>query len=433
MHLIEEVTQQRKSKLSVTELFIVSQHFKELSDYLKVPLICVKFKDILNLFTSNPISTFNLVYFPNVKHQYLYTQNDIISYGIDTVTICYPVDYENFLNYKRKGWNCKIVTYNQSDAKKHKYHISKGATQLCEECFSFESIKSITLPSTIKKIDKSCFEGCKVSCVSISNCKVFKPIVPYHLCKLIEKSKTECSNVIYTKYDKVTYGLTIPHEVKFIESYCFRSDNIKSISFPIGLLTIGSYAFSNCHSLTSLTLSSTIDVLGENCFNDCIFLSRIELSPRLISIPKECFYGCKMLKIINMDHCCLTTIEESAFNNCLSLESIVLPLKVIKLGRDCFANCSKLQSIQFNDELLEISDGCFSLCHSLSTIHLPTKLTSLGDYTFNRCHNLLTVTIPNSLISIGNYCFYCCSYSLENVIIGDGSLKQIGSNAFFSL
>ena len=75
------------------------------------------------------------------------------------------------------------------------------------------------------------------------------------------------------------------------------------------------------------------------------------------SIGSNAFRNCSSLTSIDLPN--VTSIGSNAFDSCSSLTSIHLP-KVTSIGRNAFAHCSSLTSIHFaakNKETIEILSG----------------------------------------------------------------------------
>ena len=75
---------------------------------------------------------------------------------------------------------------------------------------------------------------------------------------------------------------------------------------------IGSNAFSNCASLTSVTIPEGVTSVGRNTFSGCASLTSV-------TIPDS-----------------VTAIGSGAFSNCASLTSITIPEGVTRVGRNTF-------------------------------------------------------------------------------------------------
>ena len=73
------------------------------------------------------------------------------------------------------------------------------------------------------------------------------------------------------------------------------------------ITAIGSGAFANCWSLTSVSIGNSVTTIGDAAFNNCSDLTSV-------NIPNS-----------------VTTIKEYAFSNCLSLTELTIPSSVISI------------------------------------------------------------------------------------------------------
>ena len=72
--------------------------------------------------------------------------------------------------------------------------------------------------------------------------------------------------IAYRANDK-TYN--IPESVKSIGEYAFSNcHSLTSINIPDSVTSIGEYAFSNCHSLTSINIPDSVTSIGDSAFNE---------------------------------------------------------------------------------------------------------------------------------------------------------------------
>ena len=124
----------------------------------------------------------------------------------------------------------------------------------------------------------------------------------------------------------------------------------------------------------------------------------------------------------------ITEIRALGCDKCDFLESVTLGNSVVSIKDFAFANCKTLSTINLPDTLTEIKSFAFSGCASLSSVILPNSLTSVGESAFSGCASLSSVTLPNSLTSVGDSAFSGCT-SLSSVTLPD-SLTIIGNNVF---
>jgi hypothetical protein len=182
------------------------------------------------------------------------------------------------------------------------------------------------------------------------------------------------------------------------------------VSANIGTdVTIGSYAFTNCFSLTSITIPNSVTSIGAYAFYFCYALTSV-------TIPNS-----------------VTSIGTYSFNGCSSARLITIPNNVTSIGTYAFSACYSLTSITIPNGVTSIGSGAFQTCFSLTSITIPNSVTSIGASTFSSCRSLTSITIPNSVTSIGATAFSGC-YSLKKYIFTPASVPVLSSiNAFTNI
>ena len=73
----------------------------------------------------------------------------------------------------------------------------------------------------------------------------------------------------------------VPAGTEEIAAGAFVSDELTTVSLPDGLLRIGSFAFSGCGKLMSMSVPLTVTDLAETAFAECVSLERLSLPPGL--------------------------------------------------------------------------------------------------------------------------------------------------------
>lgn len=141
--------------------------------------------------------------------------------------------------------------------------------------------------------------------------------------------------------------VTIGSKVTFVYDHlCDNCDKLTSMSFPVGIQTIGGYAFKGCDKLASITFE--------------------ESSEHPLSI------------------------ETAAFKGCVALENITYPGQLSVLGGSAYQGCENLRSVVFNKNeqyqpALSIGDYTFAKCPLITELSFPGRLTSIGSFTFGNC------------------------------------------------
>lgn len=231
--------------------------------------------------------------------------------------------------------------------------------------------------------------------------------------------------VTYNKEEGNSYSgiLAIPEKVKY-------NGNVYVVT------SIGSDAFFNCSSLTSITIPNSVKSIGSYVFAYCSGLTSITISNSLANIGSYAFLRCRGLNSITIPNS-VTSIGSSAFVDCSSLTSIKIPNNVTAIGSSVFGGCNRLTSISVGsgNAKYDSRNNCNAIIETSSNTLIagckytiiPNNVTTIGSDAF-WCSNLTSITIPVSVTTIGNRAFYLCS-GLTSIIIPN-SVTAIGKSAF---
>ena len=213
-----------------------------------------------------------------------------------------------------------------------------------------------------------------------------------------------------------------------IGSFAFGDcSSLSSIEIPEGVTSIGSGAFEDCSSLSSIEIPEGVTSIGSIAFAYCRSLSSIKIPEGVTSIGSQAFEGCSSLSSIKIPKG-VTSIEDNAFEGCSSLSSIEIPKGVTSIGSGAFAYCSSLSSIKIPEGVTSIGSQAFEGCSSLSSIKIPKGVTSIECYAFEGCSSLSRIEMPEGVTSIEYSAFENCS-SLSSIKIPEG-VTSIGFGAF---
>ncbi len=229
--------------------------------------------------------------------------------------------------------------------------------------------------------------------------------------------------------------------------------------------TIDNYAFSNCSSLTKVTIPNSVTLIKQSAFWNCNSLKYIEVDENntnycskngilfksdktslikypagkedksytipnsVTSIGGDAFYACISLTEVTIPNS-VTSIGGDAFSRCSSLTEVYIPNSVTSIGAYAFYYCSSLTKVSIPNSLTSIRSDTFTGCSSLTEVSIPNSVTTIGCDAFNGCSSLTEIHIPNSVTTIEEYAFWDCS-SLTKVTIPN-SVTEIGYRAFGS-
>ena len=261
----------------------------------------------------------------------------------------------------------------------------------------------------------------------------------------------------YNSYNEYSGIIVIPETVTYqdiiysvtsIGSFAFSNcSGLTSVTIPNSVTSIGNSAFSSCSGLTSVTIPNSVTSIGSSAFNGCSGLTSITIPNNVTSIGSSAFSSCSGLTSVTIGNS-VTSIGSEAFKGCTSLSSITIPNSVTSIGSKAFSSCSGLTSVTIGNSVTSIGSEAFSSCSGLTsvTLHCPVigswfsykssiqeivlgeEVTSIGNSAFSSCSGLTSVTIGNSVTSIGSEAFSSCS-GLTSVTIGN-SVTSIGNEAF---
>ena len=135
--------------------------------------------------------------------------------------------------------------------------------------------------------------------------------------------------------------------------------------------------------------------IGEEVFSECDSLTSIVIPSSVTSIGSCAFMWCDRLETINVDQASqyYTSIDGVLYNkNCTEL---------IACG-------GGRTSVEIPSSVTSIGDSAFRNCYKITSINIPSNVTSIGSCAFMWCDNLTSVEIPSSVASIGSFAFLSC-------------------------
>ncbi|MBR3307691.1 MAG: leucine-rich repeat protein [Lachnospiraceae bacterium] len=289
-----------------------------------------------------------------------------------------------------------------------------------------------------------------------------------------DEEKKTCT---ITKYNGNVSALNIPAEldgykVVGIAANVFKGrSELRYVSIPDSVTTIGNEAFSGCKNLEVVELSKSLVSLGKSVFKNCTSLGSIEIPKSLQSctenygsldytsdggafegcsnlsditfeegitkIPGHIFVGCSGIKQVTIPNT-VTEIGVKAFSH-TGLEKIIIPDSVTIIRNSAFGNCKNATEIILSKGLTTLGQGVFINDVGLTSILIPKSLQSCTenyeslDYTsdggaFEGCTNLSSVSFEEGRTVIPAHLFVGCP-GLKEVVIPD-SITEIGYKAF---
>lgn len=220
--------------------------------------------------------------------------------------------------------------------------------------------------------------------------------------------------------------INFPEKLELIGRNAFYNSGITSLKLSQPGLHVGSFAFTDCHQLKSVEITSTDFDLMEWAFARCENLETVILPPQVFRMEGGCFTECTSLTTVVLPK---NITFAHGFKDCTSLKTIEIPDSVTSIGYEAFANCKSLESIHLPDGVTNIGGLAFAQCYALKEINLPDSLTTIGEEAFLGVP-IAEVVIPANVTEIADMAFYY-NEELRSLTLPNG-LKKIGESAFWN-
>lgn len=259
-----------------------------------------------------------------------------------------------------------------------------------------ENLASITLPESLKTIEHGAFEECNsLESITIPS-GVTKISITSIACAKLESINVSADNKAYSSENGVLFNkdktelirypeakvgdsYTVPSSVVSIATFAFSSSNLKSITLPNGLKSIGGAVFSLCEELRNLNIPDSVTDLGAAAFVRCSELTTVVIPNSVSKISYNTFVDCGSLKSVAIPTS-VKSIEERAFDGCSSLSDIYYG------GTFAQWNAVEINNLDDSNEALKNATIHFKAphVHSLTTSVIAPTCTEKG-YTTHTC------------------------------------------------
>ena len=133
--------------------------------------------------------------------------------------------------------------------------------------------------------------------------------------------------------------------------------DITDIVVEEGVTSIGSSAFEDCDSPTTVTIPDSVTSIGSSAFDGCRSLTSV-------TIPES-----------------VTSIGDSAFSFCDSLTTVTIPEGVQTIGSNPFSGCDNLDTLVWNGANTSLSDSDTEMVGNF-TLVIGKDVRSIGEETF---------------------------------------------------
>lgn len=229
-------------------------------------------------------------------------------------------------------------------------------------------------------------------------------------------------------------SVSIPSTVKKIGKTAFAyCDKLTDIVIPGSVEQIGDHAFVGCHSLRRIVIPGNVKKIGNFSFWNCTGLREAVILDGVKVIGQVAFRGCTALRTVDIPDS-VEWIGQEAFESCRSLEEIRLPAGMgrqlteeekrrmfAELGIPSqsvsgymFADCAGLKKVTLPDGIETIGMEAFRNCVNLSELNLPDSVTGIGFRAFFECRSLPPITLGKRVRGIQGNAFFGCRLTVPD-------------------
>ncbi len=345
----------------------------------------------------------------------------------------------------------------------------KAKTQIisCDKTVSGDYV----MPETVEYIPEMMFQGCEnltsvvmsplvtnIAYATFDNCPNLQSVIlPAELQMIGHYAFSDCTSLesveLPSKLAVIEYNafynvglksLTVPGNVEYIGSNCFKNSqletikveeafadygtyigygafennvNLKTVVLAEGVSGIGSYVFSNCESLTEINIPDSATMFGEYIFENCDSLTYLPIGANQDHIPAGEFYGCDGLVDVVIPEQVVAVLD-NAFRGCGNLKTVEMPENLTYFERYVFADCESLTELPLSANQTYIAYGEFQGCTGLENVVLPERITEICAFAFRNCVNLESINLSDNINYIDRGAFQGCT-SLREAYIGN--------------
>ena len=203
--------------------------------------------------------------------------------------------------------------------------------EIQEAAFSNSFLEELYIPRNVSYIDPWAFERNSIAKIQVDN---------------NNKAYNSINNVLYTKNQETLVlcaqqkmgTFAVPEGVKYIGAAAFNCTNLSNITFPDGVLSIGTYAFEMADKLKSINLPKSLVSIDDHAFIYC------EYGGTLSKLTVYVGYGSYALKYCrahDIKHAQVQYPDEEGY-----LEKYIITMNLSKTGSNGRVTLRKGEKIQ---------------------------------------------------------------------------------------
>ena len=142
---------------------------------------------------------------------------------------------------------------------KDSFYIHLGVTSIGGGAFSDAPMKTLNIPSTVRTIGESAFDGCE-------------------------------------NLETINFGSNVETIGEMAFAYCIK---LGEVTFPSSIRKIGYNAFMTCNALKTVVIPDCPVAIENSAFADCPILESVSIGRNVSSIGSSAFGGCPSLRTVS--------------------------------------------------------------------------------------------------------------------------------------
>ena len=253
--------------------------------------------------------------------------------------------------------------------------IPATVTSIGKSAFQYSGLTSVVIPGSIESIGGDyCFD----SCGSLEEVVIEDGV------RIVDRYAFRyCS-----KLKKVVF----PGSISRIRDAAFRQTAITDLVLPPKVTNLEYGVFSRCYSLTNLVLHSNVRYIGADgagAFSECTSLTEVTIPDSVASISAPAFDGCRNLSRVTVPQLVVDSGLTNVFRSAAaSIVDVTLSGNATAVSAHTFEGCVNLRRIVIPDSVTSIAEGAFDGLTELEEVTIPPNVAGLNAATFSGCDKL---------------------------------------------
>lgn len=225
------------------------------------------------------------------------------------------------------------------------------------------------------------------------------------------------------EYNDSVRSITLPSSVTKLDDYAFyKCRYLSHVVMSPNVTSIGELVFEDCWSLSNFTIPASVTSIGDRAFRGCFFtpekfknnstvtdenfwgiqFAETEL-PNGLLLNGNAIVRCRpYVTEVNIPST-ITEILQGAFNHC-NLTSIDIPLGVTTIGNDAFNHSKSLTNVTIPASVTTIGMGAFNDCDAITSVtNLATVPQTIDTWTFKTYGTLHVLPGCKAAYEAANY------------------------------